>query len=243
MTDEPRSTKADEIALELEEQILLGEIAPGSVLRQEQLSERFKTSRTPVREALRQLAALDLVSMEAHRGVRVREVARDELRMIFLVRSSLEALAIELAVLLLDDAEIDRIAAAAARFADLTHAFGDASMTDAEVRSHTAEWIAANDEFHDRIIDAAGSPFLSKTATGVRRIFHVQIIGTRMGGISELYDENLRQHEALIGALRARSAGGARELMREHVIGSGRLLEATLDRIEERARGRDGRPK
>ncbi len=243
VTDEPRSTKADEIALELEEQILLGEIAPGSVLRQEQLSERFKTSRTPVREALRQLAALDLVSMEAHRGVRVREVARDELRMIFLVRSSLEALAIELAVLLLDDAEIDRIAAAGARFAHLTHAFGDASMTDAEVRSHTAEWIAANDEFHDRIIDAAGSPFLSKTATSVRRIFHVQIIGTRMGGISELYDENLRQHEALIGALRARSPGGARELMREHVIGSGRLLEATLDRIEERARGRDGRPK
>ena len=218
-------------------------LLPGQGFTETDIAAQLAMSRTPVREALRQLAALDLVSMEPHRGVRVREVSRDELRMIFLVRSSLEALAIELAVPILDDAEIDRIAAAGSRFEELTHAFGDASMTDAEVRSHTAEWIAANDEFHDRIVDAAGSPFLSRIATSVRRIYHVQIIGTRMGGISELYDENLRQHEALIGSLRARSAGGARELMREHVIGSGRLLEATLDRIEERARGRDGRPK
>ena len=238
MTAERRSTKADEIALELEEQILLGEIAPGSVLRQEQLSERFKTSRTPVREALRQLAALDLVSLEPHRSVRVRQVSRDELRSVFLVRSSLEALAIELAVAVVDDAEIDRIERASRRFEQLTHAFGDASMSDAEVRSHTAEWIAANDEFHDRILEAAGSAFLRRVATSARRIYHVQIIGTRMGGIAELYDENLRQHEALVSALRARSAAGARELMREHVIASGRLLEATLDRIEQAARSR-----
>ena len=56
------STKADEIALALEEAILAGELAPGEVLRQEQLSERFAVSRAPVREALRRLAALGLVS-------------------------------------------------------------------------------------------------------------------------------------------------------------------------------------
>src|SRR5262245_55687114 len=58
------STKADDIAVVIEEAIVSGELAPGSVLRQEQLSERFGVSRTPVREALRRLAALGLVSFE-----------------------------------------------------------------------------------------------------------------------------------------------------------------------------------
>ena len=55
-------TKADDIALALEEAIVSGEIPPGSTLRQEHLSEQFQVSRTPVREALRRLAALGLVS-------------------------------------------------------------------------------------------------------------------------------------------------------------------------------------
>ena len=64
------STKADDIAVLIEEAIVSGELAPGTVLRQEQVSERFGVSRTPVREALRKLAALGLVSFEPNRGVR-----------------------------------------------------------------------------------------------------------------------------------------------------------------------------
>ncbi len=74
------STKADEIALMVEEAIVSGELQPGTVLRQEQLSERFHVSRTPIREALRRLAALGLVSFVPNRGVRVRTLSREELR-------------------------------------------------------------------------------------------------------------------------------------------------------------------
>src|SRR4029079_12770887 len=91
------STKADDIALVIEEAIVSGELAPGTVLRQEQLSERFNVSRTPIREALRRLAALGLVDFHAHRGVRVRTIQREELHEAFLVRAELEALATELA--------------------------------------------------------------------------------------------------------------------------------------------------
>ena len=70
-------------------------VPPGTVLRQEQLSERFEVSRTPVREALRRLAALGLVSFEPNRGVRVRSISPAELREAFLVRAELEALATE----------------------------------------------------------------------------------------------------------------------------------------------------
>ncbi len=73
-------TKADDIALVLEDEIVSGRIAPGTVLRQEQLSERFGVSRTPTREALRRLAALGLVSFVPNRGARVRTLSREELR-------------------------------------------------------------------------------------------------------------------------------------------------------------------
>src|SRR6187551_3334353 len=94
----PEGTKADELALELEQAIVRGELAPGQVLRQDDLSARYGVSRTPVREALRRLAALGLVSFEPNRGVRVRTLSRDELREAFLVRAELESLATELAV-------------------------------------------------------------------------------------------------------------------------------------------------
>ena len=100
-------TKADDIALALEEAIVSGEIPPGSTLRQEHLSEQFQVSRTPVREALRRLAALGLVTFEPNRGVRVRMLSLDEIREAFMVRAELESLATEIATLKMTDVAFD----------------------------------------------------------------------------------------------------------------------------------------
>src|SRR3954469_16331356 len=91
------TTKADDIALLIEEAIVSGELEPGTVLRQEQLSGQFKVSRTPIREALRRLAALGLVSFVPNRSVRVRTISREDLHEAFLVRAELESLATEVA--------------------------------------------------------------------------------------------------------------------------------------------------
>src|SRR4051795_13670886 len=115
-------TKADELALELEQAIVRGELAPGQVLRQEELSERYGVSRTPVREALRRLAALGLVSFEPNRGVRVRTLSRDELREAFLVRAELESLATELAVPRMTEDDLAELEEAEARFSEATQA-------------------------------------------------------------------------------------------------------------------------
>src|SRR5205814_10296936 len=106
------STKADDIAVVLEDEIVSGTLPPGAVLRQEQLSERFKVSRTPIREALRRLAALGLVSFEPNRGVRVRTVSREELYEAFLVRAELESLATEVAAEKIDDEALAELEAA-----------------------------------------------------------------------------------------------------------------------------------
>src|SRR3954466_8539940 len=106
------TTKADEIALVVEEAIVSGELPPGTVLRQEQLSERFNVSRTPIREALRRLAALGLVSFVPNRGVRVRTLSRDELWEAFLVRAELESLATEIAATKMTEEALTELGAA-----------------------------------------------------------------------------------------------------------------------------------
>src|ERR1700751_3589342 len=120
------STKADDIALMIEEAIVSGELAPGSVLRQEQLSEQFAVSRTPVREALRRLAALGLVSFVPNRGVRVRTLSHNDLREAFLVRAELEALVTAEAAAKITPEERQELEECEMRFARLTR----------EVRSH-----------------------------------------------------------------------------------------------------------
>jgi DNA-binding GntR family transcriptional regulator len=227
------STKADDIALEIEQAILAGELAPGTVLRQEQLSDRFAVSRTPVREALRQLAALGLVSFVPNRGVRVRPLSRQDLREAFLVRAELEGLAAELATPRMGEPELRDLEAADEEFARLTHVLRSGSFAQADFPPLTAEWMHANEHFHDVILRAAGAPLLERMARSVRRVFHGQSVWATKTKVDELYEENLRQHRAIREAITAGSPKGARILASEHVLSSGRLLEAILDEISD----------
>ena len=87
------TTKADEVARTLEDEIVSGAVAPGQVLRQEGVCARFGVSRTPVREALQRLEALGLVTALPNRGARVRSISSAELREAFMIRAELESLA------------------------------------------------------------------------------------------------------------------------------------------------------
>jgi DNA-binding GntR family transcriptional regulator len=227
---DPGGTKADEIALALEDAVISGELAPGTVLRQETLSERFGVSRTPIREALRRLAATGLVSFEPNRGVRVRAIPREELREAFLVRAELEALVTELAVPRFDEARLLALRAAEADFALLTVELLDRRRGEEERTELTGEWVRANYRFHDVIYEAAAVPFVERVAKNARRTF---LSRWRPGGpeIDDLYEQNMHQHRAILGAIEARSSEGARALAHEHVLHSCRLLEVILDHV------------
>jgi DNA-binding GntR family transcriptional regulator len=238
MEDPGVGTKADDIAIVLEEAIVSGEIEPGTVLRQEQLSERYHVSRTPVREALRRLAALGLVSFVPNRGVRVRTLSRDELREAFLVRAELESLATELAVPRMGEAELAALDEAASRFADLTEALRDRTRGDDERRGLTSEWMRANHGFHDVIYAAANAPLVERLAKSARRSFFGPAVW-RPGGaeLDQRYEQNVREHQAIRDAIAAGSANGARALAREHVLSSGRLLELILEHMSNQSLG------
>jgi DNA-binding GntR family transcriptional regulator len=234
MEEVSEGSKVDDIALVLEQAIVSGELGPGTLLRQEQLSEQFEVSRTPVREALRRLAALGLVSIVPNRGARVRTVSRDDLREAFLVRAELESLATELAASRITEEELDALELAEVRFAQASATLRDHSRPESERAGLTADWLTANYAFHDVIYEAAGAPLVARIAKSARRTFLGQSIWVPGGPeIDELYERNVQQHQAIIGALRARSAAGARALAREHVIASGELLQVLLDHVSE----------
>jgi DNA-binding GntR family transcriptional regulator len=225
------STKADDIAVVIEEAIVSGELTPGSVLRQEQLSERFGVSRTPVREALRRLAALGLVSFEPNRGVRVRTLTHHDLREAFLVRAELEGLVTEIAAQKMTPEALEELGEAESRFSRLTK----------EVRSHEpgggrrslmSEWMRANHAFHDVLYRVADVPYIESVSKAARRTFSGPAVWAPSDDqLDHLYERNQAEHRAIRQALIAGSVAGARELAREHVMHSFELLTTILEHV------------
>jgi DNA-binding GntR family transcriptional regulator len=225
------STKADDIALVIEEAIVSGELEPGTVLRQEQLSEQFRVSRTPVREALRRLAALGLVSFVPNRGVRVRTISREELHEAFLVRAELESLATEVAAEKIAPGELEELEVCERRFAHISQELR-AREPGEERRSIMGDWVRANHAFHDVIYRAADLPLVEQLAKSARRTFSGPAVWAPGDhSLDGLYLRNAEQHRAIRQALAAGSAVGARALAREHVLSSFQLLETILEQV------------
>jgi DNA-binding GntR family transcriptional regulator len=226
------TTKADEIALVLEQAIVSGELEPGQVLRQEELSERFDVSRTPVREALRRLAALGLVSFIPNRGVRVRTITTEELREAFLVRAELESLATEIAAPKFTEAALRELELAEEAFSKATQALRARPHEGEDRWRLTHEWVNANHGFHDVIYRVAEAPLIERLAKGARRSFSGHAVWAPGGTETDaLYERNDNEHRAVIAALRAGNPAGAKALAREHVLHSFELLVHVLEQF------------
>lgn len=87
-----RGTRAEGLRMQLADDIVRGQLAPGSTLDEGELARRFKVSRTPVREAIRLLAASGLVEVRAHRAAVVARPSAEDLAGMFEVMAELESL-------------------------------------------------------------------------------------------------------------------------------------------------------
>ena len=210
-----------------------GVIPPGTVLRQETLSERFDVSRTPVREALRRLAALGLVSFEPNRGVRVRSISAHELREAFLVRAELEALATEVATPKMTPTTSPQLDAMERRFGELTLELRAQARSGA-ARDATlfVEWMQANYAFHDVIYRVAELPLVERIAKGARRTFIGDRVWQRTRGARRaLREERPPAPRDPRGDRRGQRPGGSAILAREHVLSSNTLIEVVLETL------------
>jgi DNA-binding GntR family transcriptional regulator len=225
------STKADDVAVLIEEAIVSGELEPGLVLRQEQLSDRFGVSRTPVREALRRLAALGLVDFVPNRGVRVRTLSHEDLREAFLVRAELEALITEIAAQRLTPEALHDLELCEQRFARLTKELRSRDP-GGDRRSLMADWMRANHAFHDVLYELAAAPYVEAVAKAARRTFSGPALWAPVDEeLDLLYERNQSEHRAIRFALAAGSVAGARELAHEHVMHSFELLRTLLEHV------------
>jgi DNA-binding GntR family transcriptional regulator len=236
--------KVDEIARIIEHAITSGEIPAGTVLRQDQLAEELGVSRTPVREALQQVAAQGLVTLEPNRGAHVRWPSRAELEEAYLIRAELEALAAELALARITRAHLKDLRASEREVARLTQALGAAG--EREHRWLAPEWFSANVSFHDVILDVANAPLLKRTTQAVRTVVQGQIVWTPSAYLDELSRQAVTQHREIVEAFAERKPV-VRDLVRQHVLDSLTFFQTILEHLTPQPRtilpaGLAGRP-
>ncbi len=154
----PRAVgRAADVRSVLQDEIESGTLPPGALLDERALATRFGVSRTPVREALQQLATLDLVRVAPRQGVTVARLSVAKLRAMLEFIAELEALAAKLAARRIDD--------------DLAHRL-DSSLArcqEAAVAGGAAEYSLANTLFHEAIYSGSRNPYLTEQIRHARR--------------------------------------------------------------------------
>ena len=220
-----RQALVDRLATELSRRVLSGDLPSGARLRQAALAAEFGVSRTPIREALRQLQAGGLVEVHPNRGALVRGLSAREIRDAYEVRAELEALATELAATRIRHDQLDRLMDAQEQFRDGLDRTVEARETkDDDGADQAAVWGRANDQFHLVIQEAAGNDVLRVALAQLHHRFPRDLTKIVLAESTPLLRANVHEHEAIIEALQRRDPAGARELMRRHVRHAGDLV-------------------
>lgn len=199
-----RVPKAREIRDRLEQEILTGICLPGERLDEQVLAQRFHVSRTPVREALNQLASTGIVELVPNRGAFVRAMSIRELVQMFEVMAELEGMAGRLATRRADPDALGRIRATLER----CEMAAEGDDPDA--------YYAENERFHKAIYDACGNDFLAAEARRLhdrlRAFRRLQLHVPRRVGHS------LDEHRRVVAAIAAGHEAEAEAELRRHIL-------------------------
>lgn len=190
----------EEVAELLRERIFKQELAPGSWIDELKLAEEYGISRTPLREALKVLAAEGLVTMKVRRGAYVTEVSERDLADVYHLLALLES---DAAGVVAQQATPAQMAELQALHQDLEAAVGD--------REH---FFRVNEAFHRQLLTVADNRWRDQMVSDLRKVMklnrHHSLLKT--GRI----EESLAEHRALMQALQQRNPALAAERMREH---------------------------
>jgi DNA-binding GntR family transcriptional regulator len=224
-------SRADDLAHELQVEIITGRIPLGTRLRQEDLAARYGVSRTPIREALRQLQAIGLVEQLGHRGALVRSFSPDECRNIFLVRAELEGLAAERAAGALttyDNADLETaqalLRAGGELLASLQRPDDDTGLIALQQCSQ------ANELYHNVILAAANCPPLRDTVQSLMNRVPRSLAWHTFSADPAIVPRSAADHDRITEALNAPEPRRARRLLHAHVLDTGETLARWLER-------------
>jgi DNA-binding GntR family transcriptional regulator len=202
---EPLSLHADVVG-RLRDFIVEGHLAPASRIPERELCEKFNISRTPLREALKVLAAEGLIDLLPNRGARIRQFSEADIRNLFEVISGLDFVAGRLACARITD---DAIVAIEKMHLEMyTH----------YLRRDLVDYFRVNQKIHQAIVDAAANPVLSTNYANLNSIIRRLRYSANLVHRDRL-GEAMREHEQIVDALRRRSADELGLLMARHMQG------------------------
>lgn len=199
----PRAALHEQVAHRLRQMLVENRIAPGAKLNERELSEVLKVSRTPLREAIKMLAAEGLVELLPNRGAIAVELSETDVLNTFEVMAGLEAQSGELAAGRITDAELDEIKAM------------HYEMLAAWTRRDLPAYYRLNAAIHRAINTAAKNPVLTATYDQVNA--RLQALRFRSNQDGEKWNAAVKEHEAMIDALSRRDAPAMRAVLLAHL--------------------------
>lgn len=193
-----------------------GYISPGDRLRETDIASRLGVSRTPVREAIRQLEADGLVTHLPRVGATVRKLDYSEVMELYEMRSVLECTAARMAARAASDVEIAELAVISNDLAKI---------------GKGTEASRLNRQFHRALLEAAKNRFLIKSMLALQKA--MLILGRTTLADEKRYEGAISEHAAILDALSARDGDAAEAAMRAHITAGQRarirVLRAELD--------------
>ena len=199
----------DRIITGLQSDIITGVIPIGSWLRHGAVAEKFAVSRTPVREALRVLAAQGVVTIVPNRGARVNGLSGRDIRELGEVRAQLQGLAAGLAAQRVTDEQLDVILHS---WDEFRGALADPARSGDLARV----WAESNETFHSVIVSAADNHQLSLTLEDLHHRMPRNLSFGAYEGKSHLLQRNLDEHTEIARALSEHDPVKANALMIAH---------------------------
>lgn len=216
-----KTYRTEEIAKWIRDEIEAGSFPPGTRLEERPLSERFGVSKTPVREALIQLATIGMVELRQRRGAMVTVLSVDQVISMFEVMTELETMAAKLAANRMsasDRSELSRI-----------HSRSEACIPAEDFEAYDA----INKEFHELIYRGSCNDYLETSVKDVRSRLRVyrRYPFTKAGRIRQSFSD----HAQIVQAISRGEGDAAAAAMRDHISIGGRVFADLVADMRRRA--------
>ena len=199
----PKASLHDQVAHRLRQMLVEGKMTPGAKLNERTLCELLSVSRTPLREAIKMLAAEGLVELLPNRGAIAVALTEADVLDTFEVMAGLEAQSGELAARRITDTELTEIKAL------------HFEMMAAYTRRDLSGYYRLNAQIHQAINTAARNPVLSATYNRVNA--RLQALRFRSNQDGDKWTAAVREHEQMVAALEARDSQAMRTVLLAHL--------------------------
>ena len=193
----------DQVVARLRTMLVEGRIAPGAKLNERTLSEQLRVSRTPLREAIKLLAAEGLVDLLPNRGAVAVKLTEADVLNTFEVLAELEGMSGELAAKRISDEQLSELRAS------------HYEMLACFERQELSGYYRLNAQIHTLINDAAANPVLTSTYKSINA--RVQSLRFRTNQDAAKWKRAIKEHEVMLEAMTARDSAAMREVLVQHL--------------------------